>query len=145
MALYSTSSIQNINKRRFWIRKGNTLLNLINNQLDNDKICLYAKDQYEAKYQYLIKKHEKLGLKHYDTSIDSILKCMHDVCKNIEEYNLGKKRKTLIVFDDMIAGMINNKSIKVEKLFKRKLNYLYIKWKGYDNSFHSWIDKKDIV
>ena len=70
---------------------------------------------------------------------------MHDVYKNIEEYNLGKKRKTLIVFDDMIAGMINNKSIKVEKVFKRKLNHLYIKWKGYDNSFNSWIDKKDIV
>ena len=34
---------------------------------------------------------------------------MQDVCKNIEEYNLKKKRKVLIVFDDMIADMINNK------------------------------------
>ena len=31
------------------------------------------------------------------------------VCKNIEGYNPGKKRKILIVFDDMIADMINNK------------------------------------
>ena len=41
--------------------KTNALLNLINNQLDIDKVYLYAKDPYEAKYQYLIKKHEKEG------------------------------------------------------------------------------------
>ena len=34
---------------------------------------------------------------------------MQDVYKDIEEYNLGKKRKVLIVFDDMIADMISNK------------------------------------
>ena len=38
--------------------KTNALLNLINNQPDIDKIYLYAKDPYEAKYQYLIKKCE---------------------------------------------------------------------------------------
>ena len=42
------------------------LLNLINNQLDIDKIYLYAKDPCEAKYQYLIDKCEKVGLNHYD-------------------------------------------------------------------------------
>ena len=36
---------------------------------------------------------------------------MQDVYKNTEEYNIGKKRKTLIVFDDMIAVMINNKKL----------------------------------
>ena len=44
----------------FWIRKTNALLNLINNQPDIDKIYLYAKDPYEVKYQYLIKKREKV-------------------------------------------------------------------------------------
>ena len=33
---------------------------------------------------------------------------MQDIYKNIEEYNLGKKREILIVFDDMIADMVNN-------------------------------------
>ena len=42
--------------------KTNALLNLINNQPDIDKIYLYAKDPYEAKYQYLIKKREKYDL-----------------------------------------------------------------------------------
>ena len=36
---------------------------------------------------------------------------MQDVCKNIEEYNIVKKRKILIVSDDMIADMINNKKL----------------------------------
>ena len=36
---------------------------------------------------------------------------MDDICKNIEEYNPNKKRKILIVFDDMIADMLSNKKI----------------------------------
>ena len=46
--------------------KTNALLNLINNQSDIDKIYLYAKDPYEAKYQFLINKRESTGLKHFD-------------------------------------------------------------------------------
>ena len=46
--------------------KTNTLLNLINYQQDIDKIYLYAKDPYEAKYQYLINKREKVGLYHFN-------------------------------------------------------------------------------
>ena len=45
--------------------KTNTLLNLINNQPDIDRIYLYAKDPHEAKYQYLINKREKVGLNHF--------------------------------------------------------------------------------
>ena len=45
--------------------KTNALLNLINKQPDIDKIYLYAKDPYEAKYQYLINKREKVGLDHF--------------------------------------------------------------------------------
>ena len=46
--------------------KTNALLNLINNQPDIDKIYLYAKDPFEAKYQYLINKRENTGLKHFN-------------------------------------------------------------------------------
>ena len=46
--------------------KTNTLLNLINEQKDIDKIYLYAKDLREPKYEYLIKKRENAGLKHYN-------------------------------------------------------------------------------
>ena len=103
--------------------KTNALLNLINNQPDIGKICLYAKDPYEAKYQYLINKREKVGLMHYDNpkAFIEYSNDMQDVYKNIEENNLGKKRKVLTVFDDMIADMINNKKFNpvVTELFIR--------------------------
>ena len=39
----------------------------------------------------------------------------------------------------------NEEESRIEKAIKRKGNKLYVKWKGYDNPFNSWIDKKDIV
>ena len=115
--------------------KTNVLLNLIENQPDIDKIYLYAKDPYEAKYQYLINKREGVGIVHFNDpkafieySID-----MRDVYKNINYYNLDKENKTLIVFDNMIADMIHNKkldSIVTElKIIHRNLkveNYTFL-------------------
>ena len=43
-----------------------TLLNLINDQLNINKMYLYSKDAHEARYQYLIKKRENFSLKHYN-------------------------------------------------------------------------------
>ena len=108
--------------------KTNALLNLINNQPDIDKIYLYAKDPYETKYQYSINKREKVGLGYFDDpkAFMEYSNDMQDVHKNIEDYNPIKKRKLLIVFDDMIADMINNKKLDsiVTELFirGRKLN-----------------------
>ena len=103
--------------------KTNALSNLINNQPDIDKIYLYAKDPYEAKYQYLINKREKVGLDHFDDPKAFIEHSndIHDVYKNTEDYNPGKKRKVLIIFDDMIADMINNNKLDsiVTELFIR--------------------------
>ena len=39
----------------------------------------------------------------------------------------------------------NQQKFRIEKVIKRKGNKLYIKWKGYNNSFKSWIDKNDLV
>ena len=108
--------------------KTNVLLNLIDNQPDIDKIYLYVKDLYEAKYQYLINIREKVGIDHFDDpkAFTEYSNDMHDVYKNIGEYNIDKERKILIVFDDMIADIINNKKLDsvVTELFirGRKLN-----------------------
>ena len=108
--------------------KTNALLNLINNQPGIDKIYSYAKDPYEVKYQYLINKREKADLNHYDDpkAFIQYSNDMQDVYKNIEEYNVGEKRKVSIVFDDMIADMINNIKLNpiVTEIFirARKLN-----------------------
>ena len=69
-----------------------------------------------------------MGLKHFNDS-KAFIKFSNDmdnIYKNIEEYNLNKKRKILIVFDDMIADMFSNKKLNpiVTELFirGRKLN-----------------------
>ena len=89
---------------------------------------MYAKDPYEAKYQFLINKRESTGLKHFNDpkAFIEYSNDMQDVYKNIDEYNADKECKILIVFDDMIADLINNKKLNsvVIKLFirSRKLN-----------------------
>ena len=108
--------------------KTDALLNLIKKQPNIDKIYLYAKDPYKAKYQFLINKRESTGLKHFNDLKPFIeySNDMQDVYKNNDEHNIDKERKILIVFDDMIADMINNKKLNsiVAELFirGRKLN-----------------------
>ena len=107
----------------------NALFNLINHELDIDKVYLYGKDPYEAKYQLLIKKRESTGFKYLNDS-NAFIEYSNDMDdiynKNIEEYDPNKKRKTVIVFDDMIADILSNKGLNtiVTELFNRgrKLN-----------------------
>ena len=108
--------------------KTNALLNLINNQDNIDKIYLYAKDLIEPKYEFLIKKHKDAGIKHLNDP-NAFIKCfnaMDDVYENIDDYNPNRKRKILIVFDDMIADIMTNKKFQaiIKELFIRcrKLN-----------------------
>ena len=106
--------------------KSNSLFDLINYQ--TDKIYLYAKDPYEAKYKFLIKKRESTGLKNFNdyTAFIEYSNDMNDNYKNIREYNSNNKRKILIAFDDMIVDMLSNKKLNpiVTELFirGRKLN-----------------------
>ena len=68
----------------------------------------------EAKYQFLINKTESAGLKHLNNpkAFIEYSNDMQNVYKNIEEYNADKERKILIVLDDLIADLINNKKTK---------------------------------
>ena len=108
--------------------KTNTLLNLINEQKDIDKIYLYAKDLSESKYEYLIRNRENTGIKHLNDS-KAFTECsntMNDVYENIDDYNPNRKRKILIIFDDMIADIMTSKKFQslIKELFvrRRKLN-----------------------
>ena len=54
---------------------------------------------------------------------------------------------------EKIAGSIHEKELRkiiqekfrIEKVLKRKSDILYVKWKGYDDSFNSWFDKEDLI
>ena len=100
-------------------------LHLINQQPDIDKIYLFAKDPYKAKYQFLISKRKSAGLKHLNDSRAFIIYSydMDDTYRNIEEYNPDEKRKMWVVLDDMIIDTLSNKKT-VPELFitGRKLN-----------------------
>ena len=89
---------------------------------------MHAKDPYKAKYQFLISKRQSTGWRHFNDpkAFTEYSKNMQDVYKNIDEYNVDKERKMLIVFDARIADMNNNKKLNsiVTELFirGRKLN-----------------------
>ena len=76
----------------------------------------------------LIKKRKDVGTNHFNDP-NAFIECsntMDDVYENVDDYNPSKKRKTLIVFDDMIADIMSSKKIQVipKELFIRcrKLN-----------------------
>ena len=103
-------------------------LNLKHQRPDIDKIYLYVKDPFKSKYQLLISGREKVGieiLKNSKAFIDYSQK-IDDVFKHFKDYGQRKKRRVLIVFDDMIVDKKSNKkwSPIVTELFLRgrKLN-----------------------
>ena len=74
---------------------------------------MYAKYPFKDKYQFLIKKGESIGLKHFNDlkAFIEYFNDIHDLYKNIDHYNPDKENKILIVFNDMIADIINNKKL----------------------------------
>ena len=104
-------------------RKTNALLNLINKKDDIDNIYLYAKDLSEPKYEFLIKKRRDAGIKRFNDP-NAFIECsdtIKDVYANIDDYSSSRNRKSLIVFDDMIADIMTNKRFQsiIEDLFIR--------------------------
>ena len=108
--------------------KTNTLLNLINEQRDIGKIYLYAKDLSDSKYEHLINNRENAPIKHLNDpkAFSDCSNTMDDVYQNINHYNPNRKRKVLIVFDDMITDIMTNKKFQsiIKELFirSRKIN-----------------------
>ena len=75
--------------------KTNTLLNLINEQNDIDKIYLYARDLNEPKYKILIKKREDAGIKHLNDP-NAFIECSNtvdDVYENVNDCNRNRNKK----------------------------------------------------
>ena len=89
---------------------------------------MYAKDLEEPKYRLLIEKREKAGINFSNdpTAFIEHSNSMDDILSDIEDYNKKRKRKVLIIFDDMISHVMSDK--KAEQILKdlfircRKLN-----------------------
>ena len=108
--------------------KTNTLLHLINNFHPIDKIYLYAEDTEGKKYQFLINKRKKVGIKNLNDphAFIEYSNDMNDVLDDINNYNKNRDKKVLIIFDDMIADIMKSEKFKtiVKDFFIRcrKLN-----------------------
>ena len=99
------------------------MLNLINEQRDIDKIYFYAKDLSESKFEHLIKNRKNARIKHINDpkTFNDCSYAMDDVYGKIDDYNFNRKRKVLIVFDEMIADIMTNKKFQsiIKELFIR--------------------------
>ena len=110
-----------------FLKETSALLNLIENDDHYDKIYEYVSNPNEAKHQYLIKKHKESGLEEHDDPNIFIpySSNMQDVYQDTKEYNLDRKRKVLLVFDELIPYVISNKKNQIlTEIFigDRKLN-----------------------
>ena len=93
-----------------------------------DKIYLYSENLEEPKYKLLIDKREKAGINFNNDPAAFIeySNSMDDILSSIEDYNRKRKRKVLIIFDDMISHVMSDK--KAQQILKdlfircRKLN-----------------------
>ena len=107
------------------------MFNLINEQNDIDKSYLYAKDLSKPKYEFLIKNRENAEIKHLN-DLNAFIECsntMDDVYENINDYNLRRKRKVVIVFDGMIADTMDNKRFQaiIKEFLSHSLTFLFQK------------------
>ena len=108
--------------------KTSALSNLINEQNDIDNIYLYVRELSDPECEYLIKKRKDAWIKHVSNPNAFIKRSntMDDVYENINNYNLTREIKNLIVFDEMIANIMTKRRFQavIKELFIRcrKLN-----------------------
>ena len=76
-----------------------------------DKIHLYCQDLDDPKYQLLTNKKEQAGIKNLNdpNALVEYSNTMDDVFPDIEDYNKKRKRKVLLVFDDMTSHVMSDK------------------------------------
>ena len=122
-AIYTWLSEQNNRIGGFGSRKTNALIDLINEKNDIDKNYLYTRDLSEPKYEYLIETREDAGIKHLNNS-NAFVECsntMDSVYENIYDFDSSRRRKILIVSDDVIADIMGNKKFQaiIKNLFIR--------------------------
>ena len=102
--------------------KTNALLNFIKGQENIDKIYLYAKDLSEPRHEFLIKKSADPGKQHLNDSNAFIdfSNTVDEVFENVDNYNPCRKKKILVLLDEMIADIMTNK--KRQAIIKEKFN-----------------------
>ena len=100
-----------------------------------------SKNVYIDKLDDIIHKYNNKSIEKLTLSL-LVLKTIHTLTlvKNLMIMTLNLR---LVIMQEY--QNIKKQEFRIEKVIKRKSDKLYVKWKGYDNSFNSWTDKKDLV
>ena len=121
--------------------KDNTYID--SNKEVNDKDC-----KFKAGDRLRISKHKNIFAKGYTPNwseeVFVISKIKNTVPWTYAISGLNGEEITGSFYENELQKT-NQKEFRIEKVLKRKGDKLYVKWKGYDNSFNSWINKKDLV
>ena len=98
--------------------------------------------------QVIISKYKNIFAKSYSSNCSEevfVIKRIKNTIPWTYVINDLNGEKIIGSFYEKELRKTNQKEFRIEKVIKRKRNKLYVKWKGYNNSFDSWIDKKDLI
>ena len=112
------------------------------------KVYKYMTSISKNKYKNLIKKYKNIFPKgcasNWPEEVFVISKIENTVSWTYI-INDPNGEKIIGTFYEKELQKANRKEFRIRKVIKKKGNKLYVKWKGYYNSFNSWIDKKDVM
>ena len=109
----------------------------------NDKIS-----KFKAGDHVRTSKYKNIFAKGYTpnwSEEDSVIKKVKNTVPWTHVINDLNGEETIEIFYKKEQQKTNPQELRIEKVMKRKGDKLYVKWKGYDSSLNSWIDKKDLI
>ena len=121
--------------------KDNTYINIGKEVNDNDP-------KFKGGYHVRISKYKNTFAKGYTTNWSEetfVIKEIKNTVPWTYVINDLNGEEIIGTFYEKELQKIEQQEFRIEKVIKRKGNKLHVKWNGYDNSFNSWIDKKDLI
>ena len=122
--------------------KDNTYINT-NKEINNNK-----DPKFKVGDHVRISKYKNIFAKRYmpnwSEEVFIIKKVKNTIPRTYVIYDLNGE-EILGTFFEKELQKTNQEEFRIEKVIRRKGDKLYVKWKGYDNSFNSWIDKANLV
>ena len=122
--------------------KNNTYINIGTEVNDNDP-------KFKVGDQVRISKYKTIFAKSYTPNWSEEIFVIKEI-KNTDPWtyvidDLNSEEIIGTFYEKEFEKILEQQEFRIEKVIKRKDDKLYVKWKGYDNSFNSWIDEKDLV
>ena len=140
---------QEINPKKIWVDQGSEFYNnTFKKFLKMNNIEIYS--TYNEGKSFVAERFIRTLKNKIFKHLTTISKNVYiDVLNDIVPWNYTisdlNGEKVIGTFHEKELQKTNQKEFRIEKILKRKGDKLYVKWKGYDNSFNKWINKKDIV